>query len=246
MSSLDHRPHGAPLSGADLHDRIKPHVHALYNNFSSLIKSAVFAAAAVTFIHIVTNKSFEYFLIRSILLSVSIIFSIITFMKWDRGSLVANERQNAFDFILPAFVGISEIILFIVLDPELLRGGTDWIYWYLAFFAHSALACALVYNRLAQTSVETGYCNELHALASRCREWMRNDLIGTSLCAVTSLLLYVLASGVLSSLGFTLLIPGADSRTHVVIGILFAITGLAVIAQAAREFKEILSLSRRE
>jgi hypothetical protein len=235
MSAADRGSAGAPLSVAELQERIALHVYAMYMNYAFLIKGGVYTVAALSLFHILTDQSTSFRFGLLVFWGASFAFSLVTFSKWSRGAAMINARANMFDVLLPIGIAIPEYLMFIVIDPEFGKTGSSTV-WYVIFSSHATLAFMLVLNRLQQTVIVDDYSTDMRPLPQRYVSWLRGDLFGTAIAGILSLLIFIATTGY----GYNLLaMPGA-ALYHEIIAIVICLAGLIITWEAYYQYNEIV------
>jgi len=225
-----------PVHFSDLQQRLSGHIYSLYMNYSFLIKGGVYTVASMSLFHILTeNEAFQKGRFGFWLASFGL--SVVTIAKWSRGSVMAAPAATMLDVLLPIAIGIPEYLLFIVLDPMFTL---SWTYWYVVAAIHSALALALVGNRLKQTKT-SHYDPELLPLVEKYKKWMWRDLLGAGIIAAISSVLFLATRPEFGKWAI-LHVPGAELR-HTVIAALYLVVGIWITRQAYFEYLDITTFS---
>jgi hypothetical protein len=226
-----------PLNFGDIRDRTTSHGYVMYMNYQFLIKSGVYAVAALALLNILTAESlplpvrlrlFAFWL-------ASFAFTIVTIAKWSRGAVLTNARFNMPDMILPIFAALPEYLLFIVLDPGL-KIEMDWTVWYCIFGLHGFFGLMLVANRYFQTSDSDFAPDVRDRLLTKYRSWMAQDMLGTFATFCGGLLLFAWPPHFIVRKIVTR-VDGEAAET--VAGASIFILGIFIIAQAASQYRDI-------
>jgi len=144
-----------PLGVDELRRRLSAHVYTLYMNYAFLIKSGVFAVAALSLYHIFADQQFD--IVLPIFWLASFSFAIVTISTWTRGAALANAHATFYDVLIPILISVPEYLLFIAIDPtyankSFFNMSAPWTIWYLNLF----VACF----RRVRTRQQSIYANK--------------------------------------------------------------------------------------
>jgi hypothetical protein len=189
MSERPLRP-SLPLTIMELRHRVINYGYTSYSNFQYLIKSGVFAIAALTIFNILAANN-QFRSQRIALWLASLGFSLLTLSTWNRGSMLSNGKANIADSLFQLLMGVTEYLLFLILSPEVSKAD-GWVTWYIAAAGQGFFAAGLVWNRIRLTDVERDFAAELRDLGNQYRRWLRHDIIGAVSLSIVTLILFAI------------------------------------------------------
>jgi len=191
------------LSVEQLASRLNNFPYDRYLYIGSFMRSVAWAAGTIVLLTIFRN--WKTHLPRLLPWGVTFLATMVTLMTWGRGVLFTNSRASVWDSVLPTAMGVVEFCLFAILVPQVF--GVDsatfdlttrvgrflgrfeiWHFWFFFLAAHTALAVALVHNRIINTQIPQDYEPRLVPLANEYMQWMQHDRAGAWFATKASLI----------------------------------------------------------
>lgn len=181
------------LTVTTLAERMR-HLPAInYVNATALVKSAVVVVSASTALQIArADIASSEMLLRGYFWCLTALLAGITHITWNRGYLFTASRVGILDFFTPIWVGVAEILLFMVCDPTTETAvrslATFPELWLVIAAMHSAACASLVGNRVYETNEEdfeeqlrtVPFDRKGRPLSKAYIGWIKRDLIATT------------------------------------------------------------------
>lgn len=170
------------LTREDVASRLKSYQRDGYLYIGGFMKSVTFAAATIVLIEIfskILSGGLEGWM-RLCLWGVSLMATLVSYITWGRGTLLANSRGNLRDSIFPLFMGITEFLLFAVISIKSLTSGNPdiWKWWFWVIAINFLLGVLITKNRKGIVDVTKDFAPNLQALGEELAQWVEDDRKG--------------------------------------------------------------------
>ena len=165
-----------------------------YRDLASIMKGVALAAATFVGLEILISWSTAW--PRILPWMASLLASIVSYMTWGRGVLLANSRGSLWDTVLPFLIGIDEFCLFAILAPRP-ESPDVWRWWFAVLAGHGLTAALLTHNRVRNTDLQRDFAAELRQLGGEYQAWIRDDRFGAGVVSLLALASLVVAVVVL-------------------------------------------------
>jgi len=163
-----------------------------YANAAALVKSAVVVVSAVTLLSIWKNSgSFHEILQRMLFWALAAMLAGITQITWSQGYVFLTSRIGILDFFTPIWIGMFEVMLFSICDPEISQGAPflhDYSTVWLLIAGGHLLSCAKLVGNRIYLHADSNFDSQLRevpidkkgrSLSQAYKAWIIEDFVGS-------------------------------------------------------------------
>jgi hypothetical protein len=185
-----------PLTKDDVARRLQSLPMESYALIANVAKGIALGVGSLVLLQIFAHLTTEW--MRLFPWCASLLAILISYLKWNRGTLLTNSRSNIWDSIFPLSLGVAEFILFAVLvtQGESLASDQDsksflWFNWTAVLAVHALLASGLVANRLRLTNVGEDFDGELSDIGLKYKSWLVKDMWQAGAAGLVALVVWI-------------------------------------------------------
>lgn len=160
---------------------------------------------------------------------------LVTSSTTARGVIITGDQYNLFDTILPIALGLSEFLLFTVLQPHI---PGLWLCWYLAFGLFALCAAAITLNRLSMARKEE-FDPSLEKLPEMYMSWLKKDWEEAARVGVIFVVSGVIAIWILPR--YNWMVPW-----HTIVGFMTTLFMFRVIQQTEKQRSDVAKYIRNQ